>query len=140
MARKGFRSFGKRNKFFEELIALLAVAVTAKFELSEQMDDGLTLETHLLNYWRQSGEMPEQLNYPSVPYELEYVWGWWVSLHATRSIGMSESPISYTEIQNWSTLLQINVNQFEVRCIIAIDSAYFTCRSKQQENSAATTK
>lgn len=104
------------------------------------MDDGLTLETHLINYWRQSGEMPEQLNYKPIPYELEYVWGWWVKLHATRSIGMSESPISYTEILNWSTLLQINVNPFEVRCIIAIDSAYFTCRIEQQKNSAATTK
>lgn len=101
------------------------------------MDDGLTLEVHLTNYWRQSGVCPEQLNHPPIPYELSYIWDWWVDLQKTRPIGMGEGHITYSEIMNWSTLLKINVDPFEVRCIMALDSAYLGCRIKQQEREAA---
>ena len=97
------------------------------------MDDGLTLETHLINHWRQSGVMPDQLNHQPIPYELEYIWGWWLVLHKTRPCGMAEGHITYTEIYHWSRLLKINVDPFEVRCIMAVDSAYITCRSEQQQ-------
>lgn len=133
MERKGFCGFGKRVKFFESLVAQLVVAATGKFELSEEMEDGLSLEVHLTNYWRQSGVLPDQLNIPPIPVELEYVWEWWLKLHSTRSVGMEECHITYTEIMNWSSLLKINIDPFEVRCIMALDSAYLACRIKQRE-------
>jgi hypothetical protein len=101
------------------------------------MDDGETLEMHLVSHWRQSGVIPEQLQVPPIPYEYTYIWDWWVTLHKTRPIGMDEGHITFTEILNWSTLLKINVTPFEVRCIMALDSAYITFRVEQQERKAA---
>jgi len=96
------------------------------------MDDGLTLETHLVSHWRQSGIMPDQLDVPPIPYELLYIWNWWTELHQTRPTGMDEGHITYTEIHNWSTLLKINVTPLEIRCIMALDSAYIGFRAKKQ--------
>ena len=101
------------------------------------MDDGLTLEKHLVSYWKQSGVMPAQLNFPPIPYELQYIWEWWLDLQKTRPIGMQAGHITYTEIFNWSTLLKINVIPFEIRCIMALDSAYLSCQRKQQERKLA---
>lgn len=106
---------------------------TAKFELSEVMEDGLTLETHLTSHWRQSGVCPDQLNYPDLPYELAHIWEWWIDLQSTAPIGMERSHINYTEIANWSTLLKINITPFEIRCIMALDSAHMRCHSEQRE-------
>ncbi len=97
------------------------------------MDDGLTLEQHLTSYWKQSGVLPPQLDIPPIPYELKYIWDWWCDLHKTRPVGMDEGHITYTEIENWSTLLKISVTPFEVRCIMALDSAYIRFRIEQQE-------
>lgn len=101
------------------------------------MDDGLTLEQHLISYWKQSGVLPEQLDYPPIPVEIQHIWGWWVELDSTRAVGMDLSHISYTEIVNWSNLLKIGITRFEVQCIMALDSAYLRIRQKQQ---AASTK
>lgn len=101
------------------------------------MDDGQTLETHLVSYWKQSGVMPDQLNIPPIPYELEYIWDWWIALHSTRQMGMAANPVTYQEVLSWSTLLKINVIPFEVRCIMALDSAYLRCRAEQQARKTA---
>lgn len=103
------------------------------------MDDGLTLETHLTSHWKQSGQMPEQLNVPDIPYELIYVWDWWVELNRTRPVGMDIGALNYTEIANWATLLKIGITAFEVRCIMALDSAYMRVRGEQQARKAAST-
>lgn len=114
------------------MIAQLSAFAVGKFELSEQMDDGLTLEQHLISHWKQSGVMPTQLDVPPIPYEISYIWDWWCELNKTRSVGMSAAHITYTEIANWAILLKINATAFEVRCIIALDSACMRCNSEQQ--------
>jgi hypothetical protein len=96
------------------------------------MDDGLTLEDHLKSHWKQSGVQPEQLDFPNIPVEIEYIWDWWVALANTRPAGMGMEHITYTEITNWSNLLKINVTPFEVRCIMALDSTYLVVRKEQQ--------
>jgi hypothetical protein len=96
------------------------------------MDDGLTLEQHLESYWKQSGVKPEQLDFPPIPVEVQHTWDWWIALNRTRAVGMDANHITYTEIANWSTLLKIGVTDFEVQCIMALDSAYIHTRQKQQ--------
>ena len=101
------------------------------------MDDGLTLETHLVSHWKQSGVMPDQLNFPPIPYELEYIWDWWLELQKTRPNGMQAGHITYSEVDRWSFLLKINVDPFEVRCIMALDSVFLQCQREQQDRKAA---
>lgn len=104
------------------------------------MEDGQTLETHLTSIWRQSGVIPDALDTLPVPYDLEHVWNWWLQLQETRPVGMQEGHITYTEMQNWSTLLKINVSPFEVRCIMAIDSAYIRTLNTQRAEKAQAEK
>lgn len=101
------------------------------------MDDGLTLETHLVSHWKQSGELPEQLDVPALPFELEYIWDWWLALNESRNVGMDINHISYTEIMTWSTLLKITLTPFEVRCIMALDSVYINVRREQHARKAS---
>jgi hypothetical protein len=84
--------------------------------------------------------MPDQLNVPPIPPELSYIWDWWLELHKTRPVAMEEGHISYTEIYNWSTLLKINVTPFEIRCIMALDSAYIGFRAEQQQRKSSSKK
>lgn len=104
------------------------------------MDDGLTLEHHLISYWKQSGILPDQLNIPPIPHELYYIWSWWLDLHKTRPVGMSEGHVTYTEMSNWSNLLKIKITPFEIRCIMLLDSAYISFRIKQEKQKLASSK
>jgi len=104
------------------------------------MEDGQTLETHLVSYMKQSGVCPPQLDIPPFPYEAEHIWEWWLQLQQTRAVGMAANHITYTEVENWAKRLKINPTPFEVRCIMAIDSAYLSVQNEQQKRKAATTK
>lgn len=101
------------------------------------MDDGLTLEQHLTSYWKQSGVIPAQLDLPPIPYEIKYIWDWWLDLNKSRAVGMAACHITYTEISNWSKLLKISITEFEVRCIMDLDSAYLSVGSEQRDRKAA---
>jgi hypothetical protein len=81
--------------------------------------------------------MPPQLDVPSIPIELSYIWDWWVALDETRQVGMDRCHITYTEIAHWSILLKINVTAFEVRCIMALDSAYLSCCGDQKTTASS---
>lgn len=112
-------------------------AVTNRFELSEVQSDKITLESHLLNYWRQSGVMPEQLDTKPIPFEIAHVWSWWLELRQTRQIGMAACHITYTEVFSWAALLNIKLLPFEVRCLMAIDTACLECSKVAEEARAA---
>lgn len=101
------------------------------------MEDGLTLEQHLVSLWKQTKVIPPQLDLPPIPFELQHIWDWWEDLDATRQRGLATNPITYTEIERWAFLLKINLDPFEVRCIMALDSAYMACHAEQQAKKAA---
>ena len=84
--------------------------------------------------------MPDQLDVEPFPYEVNHIWEWWLTLQASRPIGMQSGHITYAEIHSWSTVLKINVTPFEVRCIMALDSLYLACSREQQERKAASSK
>jgi hypothetical protein len=99
-------------------------AATGRFELGEPQKDGQSLETHLISYYRQTGEVPEQLLVEPIPFELTHVWQWWHQLHATRSIGNRRCHITYAEVHAWATVLQLSPAPFEIACLMAVDTAY----------------
>lgn len=104
------------------------------------MSDGLTLEAHLMSGWRQTGKMPERLDVPPIPYELEYIWDWWQELDKIRPSGMELQRIDHLMIESWSRLEKIGVVPFEVRCIMALDSAYVRCYNQQHAKDKAADK
>ena len=84
--------------------------------------------------------MPDQLDIEPFPYEIAHVWDWWLTLQASRPIGMQSGHITYSEICSWSTLLKINPTPFEVRCIMALDSLYLAVGKEQQDRKAPSGK
>jgi hypothetical protein len=59
-----------------------------------------------------------------------------MQLQASRQIGMQPNHISYQEIACWSQLLNIQVTQFEVRCLMALDSCYLNHSEKVRASKA----
>jgi hypothetical protein len=53
---------------------------------------------------------------------------------------MAAGHITFTEVENWAKLLKITPTAFEVRCIMAIDSAYLSVQDEQHKRKAATKK
>ena len=100
-------------------------------------EDGVTLQLHLENYWKQSGVKPEQLDVDPIPLEIEYVWAWWLQLHETRQMGMEANHIAYTEVASWSKLMQIQPTCFEIKCIMALDTVYLNYRAEALAKSTA---
>lgn len=58
------------------------------------------------------------------PYELEYLYTWFVELGSTRQSGMGLCPITFTEMQSWAELIGITLSAFEVRTLRRIDTLY----------------
>lgn len=81
--------------------------------------------------------MPDQLNVLPIPIDVDHIWDWWLELGRTRSTGMDASHITYTEVESWSRLLQLNVSKFEVRCLMALDTVFINCQREAQANKAA---
>lgn len=133
MASQSSCCFGSRVKFYQGLIEELSAFARGYFELGELQQDGLSLETHLRNYWKQTGQMPEQLDVPDCPVELMYIWSWWCTLNSTRQVSMDVCRITYNEILSWSQLYKISLTPFELDCIVALDSIYMQIRAEQQE-------
>jgi hypothetical protein len=135
MAGKDFCCVGSRRKFYQGLIQQLSAAVRSRFELQALQEDGLSLEDHLRSYWRQTGICPGQLQVETIPYEIEYIWGWWIELQHTRQPAFSgHSHITYTEVRNWSLLVDITVTAFEVKCIMEIDTIFIDCHRPAPSN------
>lgn len=84
--------------------------------------------------------MPEQLDVPSVPFEIEHVWGWWCQLDSTRQVSMDLCRITFSEIKAWSELYRVEISPFELDCLVMLDTIYMRIRSEQQARSAATNK
>lgn len=61
-----------------------------------------------------------------------------MELQKTRNNGMEQNHITFQEIESWSRLLGIGVTQFEVRCLIALDSCFLTHSASVRAAKAAT--
>lgn len=62
--------------------------------------------------------MPKQLAEAEVfPEGLEYIWKYFIELH-------SETPLSYSEIKSWSTLIYPDILAWEVELLRTLDVVY----------------
>lgn len=70
---------------------------------------------------------------PDVPIAGRRVWSIFLELNATRSIGMAVNPISFGEIEAWSTMRREPVRSFEVTMLRALDAAYLEAAREPAE-------
>lgn len=57
-----------------------------------------------------------------MPESCALVWAYFMDLHSTRtSNGFGANPITYTEIRNYSDLMQIDLDEWEVTLIRKFD-------------------
>lgn len=81
-----------------------------------------------------TGHTPQELQPIEVSDIVMYLWEWFLQLNAARqSNGMSINPISYSEIQAWVTLMQINISPFEIVIIKALDNMFINHINNQNK-------
>lgn len=74
--------------------------------------------------------MPADLNVPDLPYEVTYIWEYFLLLNAKRSAGLGSNPLSEVEMEAWQRRRGIQFDPFEIECIDALDRVYLDCAPK----------
>lgn len=140
MADQGLGRAGSRGKFYAGLISALVKFAQGRFYWGNSEADGASTERHVEIAKASSlaslvltkdtfVEVPDQ---PDCPYELAHIWEWFHELDATRVSGMGFSPITHTEIGEWSRGMGLNILPLEREALRAIDKAYMLhCNKKQ---------
>ncbi len=81
-----------------------------------------------------TGQIPHELQPVEVSDIVMYMWEWFLQLNAARqNNGMAISPLSYSEILAWVTLMQINISPFEITVIKALDSMFINHINNQSK-------
>ena len=63
-----------------------------------------------------------------------FVWKYFINLHNKRtSNGFGMNPISYSEIYSYFQLMQYQPEEWEIECILKLDSVALEHFSKEQE-------
>lgn len=71
---------------------------------------------------------------PEIPFYLEHIWQWFWQIHRGRTYGMSgPNPLTWTDIESWSNILQTEVRPIEVEIIKEIDSVYLEYTAEQKK-------
>ena len=71
---------------------------------------------------------------PEIPFYLTHVWDWFWQIHKGRTYGMSgPNPLTWTDIESWRNILDIQINPLEVELIKEIDSAYLEYLAKKHK-------
>jgi len=110
---------------------------TADFTLSVKQDDGHTLRDHLVNAWKQSGIMPDELRTaPRLPELTGHLWGYYLRLHRRRqNYGWGHVPLTYLEVEAWARLNKVTLDHWELDAILEIDDAYLASTVKSSKGS-----
>lgn len=82
------------------------------------------MRKHLLQVYKTTGKLPDQLNLPKFPVELEYFIEW------SRQLIRAE-PISYTEIYHWAMLTNVHPQPWEIDVLVEIDSIFHKVKNEQ---------
>lgn len=87
-----------------------------------------------MSVWRQTGQRPKELDdILELPENLYYMWKIFIDLHNTRSAGMAENAITYTEIKAYADLFNINFEEWEIMLLCKFDRTYLEVRSEIAE-------
>ena len=77
-------------------------------------------------------EIPDDYKSLPMPENYRHCWSWFGELSRTRSSnGFGQNAISYSEIDAWSRLTNIELTPLEVSAIMRLDSAYLTIQAEQ---------
>lgn len=107
-----------------------------EFKLNQGSNKG-TLRQELESVWRQTGNKPKELlDLVELPESCQDIWGVFLSLHNSRSYGMSMNPISYSDIKAFFDLYGIKPESWEVQAIRLLDVTVMNVlMEKQSKNS-----
>ena len=76
-------------------------------------------------------ELAEQVELPE---SMAQYWDWFLSLNKSRASGFGASPITYTEMLSYFTLIGIEPEKYEIDIIKMFDSiAISSAREQEQE-------
>jgi hypothetical protein len=94
------------------------------------------LRSHLESIERQTGKKPKQLaEIPEMPGVLMYLWDWFCALDSGRGgNGFGLNPLSYSEIQAWATLMQVQLAPWEVDAIKRIDAVRIRIANEKKDS------
>ena len=96
------------------------------------MPDGLTQRDHLQAYAKSSGEVPPDLIVPTLSGGLDAIWDFFLQLHHMRGGGMGPCAITASDLLAFERLHGIELNPWEVDCILALDQVAMKAASEQQ--------
>ena len=96
---------------------------------------GNTLRDQLNSVWRQTGVKPKQLDeLKELPESCAEVWFTFLKLHnARQGSGFGVSPIAYSEIQAYTNLYQIELEEWELDLLRMFDQAVLEIIAEEQE-------
>lgn len=69
---------------------------------------------------------------PELPFELEYLWTWFLKLSPRRQSGMGPGPISSEEVNHWCARRRIVFDPFEHDILDRIDELYLQHHYKKE--------
>ena len=101
-----------------------------EFRLSRRMKDGRAERDHLLAAQRMLGRPLPELESPSLPDWMLYLWGWFVELHEGRQ---RNDPLSWSDIYAWVRLTGRRVTPWELHCIKRVDLKWCEVLGSSQE-------
>lgn len=88
----------------------------------------------MLNVEKITRKKPKELdNLVELPNNLRECWFWFLSLNSTRSSGFGVSPITYTELFSYFSLMDIDIAPEEIEIIKMFDSIALEANKKHQE-------
>lgn len=85
--------------------------------------------------WAQTGRMPAELDVAELPWCMEYVWTWFLSLNSERQrtdMG-SPKPLSSEQITAWQGLNDVRLTAVELLAIRVLDVEYLTAESRRAQ-------
>lgn len=92
---------------------------------------GTTVRAHLRQQAKSSGRTPPELIGPPMPERCRYLWDMFLDLNQGRSYGFNgPDPLTWTQIRDWSTLMNVGLQEWEVRVIKALDRTWMKAMSK----------
>lgn len=93
--------------------------------------DGVTIRTTLESVERQTGKRPVALDGPPVPSELEYLWRWFLDIHAGRTInGMGVSRATHLDLMAWQWNTGNRLEAWEVKAVNSLGNLYLNVHTE----------
>lgn len=104
-------------------------------------NDAKSLRSQLLSVERQTGKTPIELeNLLELPEMSVLIWKYFLELNNSRQSGMGVNPISYSEMQAYFNLINVNPEIYEVEAIKMLDNVALKHYSDQQSKEESKTK